>query len=151
MKYRAFIIALIVIFLVLPSCIADDGRSKILRDDEAMNAYVQEMGMSDEQKLVVKKPYNRALDCDVYLVYVTEDGVIKEYTYEFYGNLSEHDYAMNYYNADSVKELYSLVDNDESACMVCVLNLTVEFESIQSLYEQFSDKHYVKQGYEIIE
>ena len=68
MKYRAFIIALIVIFLVLPSCIADDGRSKILRDDEAMNAYVQEMGMSDEQKLVVKKPYNRALDCDVYLV-----------------------------------------------------------------------------------
>ncbi len=151
MKYRAFIIALIVIFLVLPSCIADDGRSKILRDDEAMDAYVQEMGMSDEQKLVVKKPYNRALDCDVYLVYVTEDGVIKEYTYEFYGNLSEHDYAMNYYNADSVKELYSLVDNDESACMVCVLNLTVEFESIQSLYEQFSDKHYVKQGYEIIE
>ncbi len=151
MKYRAFIIALIVIFLVLPSCIADDGRSKILRDDEAMNAYVQEMGVSDEQKLVVKKPYDRALDCDVYLVYVTEDGVIKEYTYEFYGNLSEHDYAMNYYNADSVKELYSLVDNDESACMVCVLNLTVEFESIQSLYEQFSDKHYVKQGYEIIE
>ena len=39
MKYRAFIIALIVIFLVLPSCIADDGRSKILRDD-AVSYYI---------------------------------------------------------------------------------------------------------------
>lgn len=150
MKLKTFIIALILLSLLLPSCIADDGRSKILRDDEAMNRYVEELGRSDEQRLVVKKPYNRALDCDVYLLYVTEDGVIKEYTYEFYGNLSEHDYALNYYNADSVKELYSLVNNDESACMVCVLNLTVEFESIESLEEQFSDKHYTKQGYEII-
>ena len=138
---------LVSVSLLLSGCITHDGRHHILRDDAAMEQIIAELGVSDTDKLVVKKPYNRALDCDVYLLYVTEDGVIKEYTYEFYGNLSEHDYALNYYNADSVKELYSLVNNDESACMVCVLNLTVEFESIESLEEQFSDKHYTKQGY----
>ena len=150
MKLKTFIIMLVSVSLLLSGCITHDGRHHILRDDAAMEQIIAELGVSDTDKLVVKKPYNRALDCDVYLLYVTEDGVIKEYTYEFYGNLSEHDYALNYYNADSVKELYSLVNNDESACMVCVLNLTVEFESIESLEEQFSDKHYTKQGYEII-
>lgn len=150
MKLKTFIIAIILLSLLLPSCIADDGRSKILRDDEAMNRYVEELGRSDEQRLVVKKPYNRALDCDVYLVYVTEDGKIREYTYEFYGNLSEYDYAVNYYNTESVMELYKLISQREDACMVGVINLTVDFESIDSLEKQFSDKHYTKQGYEII-
>lgn len=136
--------------LLLSACVPDNGRSQILRDDEAMEQIIAELGVSDTDKLVVKKPYNRALDCDVYLVYVTEDGKIREYTYEFYGNLSEYDYAVNYYNTESVMELYKLISQREDACMVGVINLTVEFESIESLEEQFSDKHYTKQGYEII-
>ena len=136
--------------LLLSACVPDNGRSQILRDDEAMEQIIAELGVSDTDKLVVKKPYNRALDCDVYLVYVTENGKIREYTYEFYGNLSEYDYAVNYYNTESVMELYKLISQREDACMVGVINLTVEFESIESLEEQFSDKHYTKQGYEII-
>lgn len=136
--------------LLLSACVPDNGRSQILRDDGAMEQIIEELGVSDTDKLVVKKPYNRALDCDVYLVYVTEDGKIREYTYEFYGNLSEYDYAVNYYNTESVMELYKLIAQREDACMVGVINLTVEFESIESLEEQFSDKHYTKQGYEII-
>ena len=57
---------------------------------------------------------------------------------------------MNYYNTESVMELYKLVSQSEDACMVGIVNLTVDFESINSLEEQFSDKHYTKQGYEII-
>lgn len=141
---------LISVSLLLSGCITHDGRHHILRDDAAMEQIIAELGVSDTDKLVVKKPYNRALDCDVYLVYVTEDGKIREYTYEFYGNLSEYDYAVNYYNTESVMELYKLISQREDACMVGVINLTVEFESIESLEEQFSDKHYTKQGYEII-
>lgn len=141
---------LVSVSLLLSGCITHDGRHHILRDDAAMEQIIAELGVSDADKLVVKKPYNRALDCDVYLVYVTEDGKIREYTYEFYGNLSEYDYAVNYYNTESVMELYKLISQREDACMVGVINLTVEFESIESLEEQFSDKHYTKQGYEII-
>ena len=141
---------LTLVSLLLPACIPDNGRSHILRDDAAMKQIIEELGVSDTEKLVVKKPYNRALDCDVYLVYVTEDGKIREYTYEFYGNLSEYDYAVNYYNTESVMALYELVCQREDACMVGVVNLTVDFESIDSLEAQFSDKHYTKQGYEII-
>lgn len=141
---------LVLVSLLLSACVPDNGRSQILRDDAAMEQIIAELGVSDTDKLVVKKPYNRALDCDVYLVYVTEDGKIREYTYEFYGNLSEYDYAVNYYNTESVMELYKLIAQREDACMVGVINLTVEFESIESLEEQFSDKHYTKQGYEII-
>ncbi|MBR2915872.1 MAG: hypothetical protein IKC06_08750 [Clostridia bacterium] len=150
MKLKTFIIMLVSVSLLLSGCITHDGRHHILRDDAAMEQIIAELGVSDTDKLVVKKPYNRALDCDVYLVYVTKDGKIREYTYEFYGNLSEYDYAVNYYNTESVMELYKLISQREDACMVCVINLTVEFESIESLEEQFSDKHYTKQGYEII-
>lgn len=150
MKLKTFIIVLVSVSLLLSGCITHDGRHHILRDDAAMEQIIAELGVSDTDKLVVKKPYNRALDCDVYLVYVTEDGKIREYTYEFYGNLSEYDYAVNYYNTESVMELYKLISQREDACMVGVINLTVEFESIESLEEQFSDKHYTKQGYEII-
>ncbi len=150
MKLKTFIIMLISVSLLLSACVPDNGRSQILRDDGAMEQIIEELGVSDTEKLVVKKPYNRALDCDVYLVYVTEDGKIREYTYEFYGNLSEYDYAVNYYNTESVMELYKLVSQREDACMVGVVNLTVDFESIDSLETQFSDKHYTKQGYEII-
>ena len=150
MKLKTFIITLVSVSLLLSGCITHDGRHHILRDDAAMEQIIAELGVSDTDKLVVKKPYNRALDCDVYLVYVTEDGKIREYTYEFYGNLSEYDYAVNYYNTESVMELYKLISQREDACMVGVINLTVEFESIESLEEQFSDKHYTKQGYEII-
>lgn len=150
MKLKISLIILVLLCALCASCVPDDGSSKILCDTDRVEAIVSELGVSDEERLVVKKPYDRALDCNVYLVYIVEDGVVKEYTCEFYGNLAEHNYAMNYYNADSVKELYQLVDNDESACMVCVLNLTVDFESLEALEEKFSDKHYVKNGYEII-
>ena len=141
---------LALVSLLLSACGTENGRSRILRDDGGMEQMIEELGFSDTEKLVVKKPYNRALDCDVYLVYVTEDGKIREYTYEFYGNLSEYDYAVNYYNTESVMELYKLISQREDACMVGVVNLTVDFESIDSLEAQFSDKHYTKQGYEII-
>lgn len=150
MKFKHLVSVLVLICLLCASCVPDDGSSKILCDTSEVEAIVSEFGVSDDQKLVVKKPYDRALDCNVYLIYVVEDGAVKEYTYEFYGNLAEHNYAMNYYNADSVKELYKLVDNSETACMVCVLNLTVDFESLEELEEKFSDRHYVKNGYEIV-
>jgi hypothetical protein len=150
MKLKTFIIMLALVSLLLSACVPDNGRSHILRDDGAMEQIIEELGVSDTEKLVVKKPYNRALDCNVYLVFVTEDGKIREYTYEFYGNLSEYDYAVNYYNTESVMELYKLISQREDACMVGVVNLTVDFESIESLEKQFSDKHYTKQGYEII-
>ncbi len=150
MKLKISLIILVLICIFCASCVQDDGSSKILCDTARVETIVNELGVTDGERLVIKKPYDRALDCNVYLVYIAEDGEVKEYTCEFYGNLAEHNYAMNYYNTDSVKELYSLVDNDESACMVCVLNLTVQFESLQDLEEKFSDKHYVKNGYEII-
>ncbi|MBR6777543.1 MAG: hypothetical protein IKM27_07335 [Clostridia bacterium] len=150
MKKKIYLIALLFICLSISSCVKDDGSSKILCDTARVEAIVKQLGVTEEERLVVKKPYDRALDCNVYLVYIVEDGEIKEYTCEFYGNLAEHNYALNYYNADSVKELYSLVENDEAACMVCVLNLAVEFDSLEDLEEKYSDKHYVKHGYEII-
>ncbi len=151
MKLKTFIAISLLLSVLLCACVSDSGRSQILRDDGAMEQIIDTLGVSDTEKLVVKKPYNRALNCDVYLVYVTEEGKIREYTYEFYGNLGEYDYAVNYYNTESVMSLYKLVSQSEDACMVGVLNLTVDFESIEALREQFSDKHYTKQGYEIIE
>ena len=148
---KAVIVLFLLAALLLGACAPKDGSDKILCNTEKVNDIVTAFGVSNTEKLIVKKPYARALDCNVYLIYVVEDGIIKEYTCEFYGNLAEHNYALNYYDADSVKELYMLIHNDPEACMVCVLNLTVEFESIQSLYDHYSDNHYIKRGYEIIE
>lgn len=148
---KALLLLFVLVSVLFSACAPDDGSDKILCNTEKVNDIVTAFGSSDAQKLIIKKPYARALDCNVYLIYVVEDGIIKEYTCEFYGNLAEHNYALDYYDTDSVKELYMIIHNDPEACMVCVLNLTVEFESIQNLREHYSDKHYIKQGYEIIE
>lgn len=149
MKKQIFIILLVLFCLIFTSCegYSDDD---ISRSDERMESIIADIGVSDEEKLVVKKPYDTALDCIVYLIYVEENGAIKEYTCEFYETVYGYKDAMDYYDIKSVKKIYSLVSNDETACMVCVINNSVHFESLSLLTEQYEDAHYTKQGYEII-
>lgn len=149
MKKHIFVILLFSLCLLFTSCTPEAGED-VSRDDAVMETIVADIGTTCDRKLVVKKPHDTALDCDVYLVYIEEDGVINEYTYEFYGTLLGHNDAMDYYNIRSVKKIYSLVSNDETACMVCVINNSVHFESLSLLTEQYEDAHYTKQGYEII-
>lgn len=149
MKKQISVILLALLCLLFASCGPEPGED-VSRNDEAMETIVSHIGVTDETRLVVKKPYDTALDCDVYLVYTTENGVIKEYTYEFYGTVLGYMDAMDYYDIRSVKKIYSLVSNDESACMVCVVNKSVRFESIKLLAEQYENSHYTNQGYEII-
>ena len=149
MKKHIFIILLFSFCLLFTACAPEAGED-VSRDDTVMGTIVSDIGVTDETKLVVKKPHDFALDCDVYLVYIQEDGVINEYTYEFYGTLLGHNDAMDYYNIRSVKKIYSVVSHDENACMVCVVNNSVHFESLSLLTEQYQDAHYTNQGYEII-
>lgn len=149
MKKHIFIILLVLFCPLFSSCESYSG-DDVSRDDQVMESIISDIGVTDETKLVVKKPHDFALDCDVYLVYIQEDGVINEYTYEFYGTLFGHNDAMDYYNIRSVKKIYSVVSNDETACMVCVVNKSVHFESLSLLTEQYEDAHYASQGYEII-
>ena len=149
MKKQIIIILLVLFCLIFTSCegYSDDD---ISRSDERMESIIADIGVSDEEKLVVKKPYDTALDCIVYLIYVKENGAIKEYTCEFYETVYGYKDAMDYYDIRSVKKIYSVVSHDEEACMVCVVNTSVSFDSLDRLTQQFSDPHYIKHGYEII-
>lgn len=149
MKKHIFVVFFVVFCLLLTSCAPEAGED-VSRDDTVMGTIVSDIGVTDETKLVVKKPHDFALDCDVYLVYVEENGVVSEYTYEFYGTVFGHNDAMDYYDIRSVKKIYSVVSHDEDACMVCVVNTSVQFESISLLTEQYENIHYTDQGYEII-
>lgn len=149
MKKQIFIILLVSFCVFLASCNTDPD-DDISRNDTEMDIIVSEIGVSDATQLVIKKPYDSALDCDVYLVYIEEDGVISEYTYEFYGTVYGHNDALDYYSIKSVKKIYTVVSNNESACMVCVLNNSAKYDSIELLTQQYEDAHYTKQGYEII-